>query len=169
MTAQDEDRMLLVRLRSMWEHRDPVPDGLVGSVLAALATQGLDEEYEILTLVESTERLAGVRGGPDSRTLTFGSGAVTVMVRLSSLADGRRRLDGWITPSATYDVRLDRRAARGGDAVELRTTSTPHGRFEIADVAAGTVALRLLAVPEGQPPTDDGVAPLWLTTPPLTL
>ncbi|GIG39196.1 hypothetical protein [Cellulomonas phragmiteti] len=167
MTPQEEDRRLLTRLRAMWERRDPVPDGLARSVLAVLATEGLDEEYAMLTLVASTDRLAGVRGGVESRTLTFGSGEVTVMLRVSPLGDRRRRLDGWITPSAAYDVRLDRRGA-AGEAGELRTTSTPLGRFEIADVAAGTVTLRLLAV-AAQVPADDGVAPLWLTTPPLTL
>lgn len=166
MTPQDQDRMLLGRLRSLWERRDPVPEGLVEAVLATLAAQGLDEEYEVLTLVDATERLAGVRGVAETRTLTFASGEVTVMIRVSALAGDRRRIDGWVTPAGPYDVRLDR--SGGGD----RTAATPLGRFELADLAPGTVTLRLHATPTGTPSADvpDGsVAPLWLTTPPFTL
>lgn len=175
MTPLDEDRAMLVRLRSMWERRDPVPDGLVDEVLARLATDRLDEEYELLTLVASTERLAGVRGAAESRTLTFASGDVTVMVRISSLGGGRARLDGWVTPPAVYEARLH----RTDQPDDVRgVTSTPNGRFEIPDVPPGTVTLRLHAAPTGTPsagapgPTegpDGAVAPLWLTTPPFTL
>lgn len=170
MTPQDQDRMLLGRLRSMWERRDPMPEGLVEHVLATLATHGLDEEYEMLTLVDATERLAGVRGAPDSRTLTFSSGTATVMLRVSVLAHDRRRVDGWVTPGAAYDVRLEY-GAPGPVTDEVRATATPLGRFELADVAPGTVTLRLTATPDLG--TGEGeraaVAPLWLTTPPFTL
>lgn len=161
MNLQDEDRRLLARLRTLWDRRDPVPDGLVAQVLAALASEGIDEEYELLTLQESSGRLAGVRGDDDGRTLTFGSGDLTVMVRISTLDGTRRRVDGWISPSATYDVRLDRPGAE-----PAATTSAATGRFELADVPTGSVRLRFLAT--GEQGRSD-VTPLWLTTPSFVL
>lgn len=128
---------LLAALRGMWQRRDPVPVGLVESVLARIAGFDLDVEYEMLTLVESTERLAGVRGSAEARNLTFASQAATVMLRVSELPGGRRRLDGWVSPPAVLSVVL---TCAG---VQLQTSSDANGRFELADVPAGTADLSL--------------------------
>ena len=148
----DPDRALLARLRRVWERRDPPPAGLVDSVLLALATLDLEAEYELLTLVGSTERLAGTRGTTETRTLTFSGEGVTVMLRVSATGEGRRRVDGWLSPGSARTVRL--RVA----AAEWRTTSTPHGRFELADLPAGDATLHI----------DPGPS-RGLTTPPLQL
>jgi hypothetical protein len=152
--TDDDDGKLLADLRGMWERRDPVPDGLAASVILALATADVAREYELLTLSASADRLAGVRGS-EVRTLTFTAGAVTVMLRVSALPDGRRRVDGWVSPAATYDVVL-----LAGDH-EARTTSTDQGRFELPDVPAGAVTVRL----RGTPPDAPGGEPLRLRTP----
>lgn len=155
--TDDDDHRLLADLRGMWERRDPVPDGLAASVILALATADLSQEYELLTLTASADRLAGVRGSAEVRTLTFTAGAVTVMLRVSALPDGRRRVDGWVSPAATWDVVLL------ADGHEARTTSTAEGRFELPDVPAGTATVRL----RGTPPDAPGGEPLRLRTPPF--
>ncbi len=129
---------LFLRLRRMWERRDPVPPGLADSVLVALATADLSAEYELLTLLESTDRLSGVRGGGDAVTLTFAAGDITVMLRVSVLGEGRRRVDGWLSPPSALTVRL--MSPEGDDRT---TESTVDGRFEFADVPAGAASIRL--------------------------
>jgi hypothetical protein len=161
VTADDAvDRHLLARLRAMWERRDPPPPGLVDSVLLALATHDLAAEYELLVLVESTERLAGTRGSSETRTLTFAGAGVTVVLRVSATGEGRRRVDGWLAPAAVREVRL-----RSGDG-EWRTTSTEHGRFELADVPAGEALVHL--EPASSEAGAAGAA-RGLTTPPFPL
>jgi hypothetical protein len=148
-----EDRLLLARLRTMWERLDPPPAGLVEDVLLALATHDLATEYELLVLVESTDRLAGTRGSSDTRTLTFTGEDVTVMLRVSATGEGRRRVDGWLSPGSARAVLL-----RSGDA-EWRTTSTEHGRFEIADVPAGEGSLRIEPGPQPSGTEPSGTEP----------
>ena len=46
----------------MWDERDPMPPGLIDKVLVAIATENLEEEYELLHLVERSREL-GVRRG----------------------------------------------------------------------------------------------------------
>lgn len=128
---------LFPRLRHMWEARDPMPPDLTDSVLVALATRGLGAEYELLTLLESTDRLAGVRGGTDAVTLTFSAGDTTVMVRVSPTSGDRRRIDGWLAPASAVTVRLQ----TADD--DLTTVSSGHGRFEFSDAASGPARIWL--------------------------
>ena len=133
---------LFPRLRRMWERRDPVPDSLVESVLVALETADLD--YELLTLVDSTDRLAGVRGTGAAVTLTFTAGTTTVMLRVAPLSTDRRRIDGWLSPPVALTVRLDIDAeGAGAPSVEQVTESSPEGRFEFADVPTGEARMWL--------------------------
>jgi hypothetical protein len=161
-----DDPTLLARLRRMWLRRDAAPDGLAGAVLERIAAEALNDEYELLTLVGSTARLAGVRGTSDDRTLTFASEAVTIALRVSALANGRCRVDGWLSPPAAREVRL---ASSHG---ELSTTSTAGGRFEFGDVPRGTATCWVdpPAVEAGTRPVEhDALTPLRLVTAPFTL
>lgn len=169
-TGSGSDAGLLAALRVMWQRRDPVPVGLVESVLAVIGDRDLNFEYELLTLVDSTDRLAGVRGTTETRTLTFTSGPVTVMLRVAERPAGRRRVDGWVSPPAVLAVRL---SCEGAD---VHTTSDAKGRFELADVQAGTATMWLTASAPAYPSTapgpgavDDDTATLKLTTAPFTL
>ncbi|GCE76438.1 hypothetical protein [Cellulomonas biazotea] len=138
-----DDQRLLDRLRAMWLVRDRPPDDLVDAVVARMAASDLDRQWELLSLVHATDRLAGVRGLDGPRTLTFSGDLVTVVVRVSSEAEDRRRVDGWVVPPAPLVVRAFRAAAELAS-----TTATADGRFELADLPAGTTTLRL-------GPTDD--------------
>ncbi|WP_394769029.1 hypothetical protein [Lacisediminihabitans sp.] len=158
-----DDGALFARLRQMWIRRDPMPHDLVDSVLVALATEGLVEEYALLTMLE-TDRLAGVRGGADAsgqtRVFEFADGSVTVMLRVSALSERRRRVDGWVAPARPLSVVL-----RHGHDEWLASVSA-EGRFEFNDVPAGSV--RLLLRPDADGRIDD-TARQGFTTPQFDL
>jgi hypothetical protein len=141
-----DDGALFARLREMWNRRDPMPHDLVDSVLVALATEGLVEEYALLTMLE-TGSLAGVRGAADAsrdtRVVEFADETVTVMLRVSALDDRRRRVDGWLAPARPVSVVLQ----HGND--EWAASVSAEGRFEFNDVPAGSVRLVLRPEPGG--------------------
>ena len=89
------DDHLWPHLASMWREHDPVPDGLVEQVLVGLAMEDLDTEYELLHLVDRTDRLAGVRGTATdtAMTISFSGNAFSLLLRVSRLAGDRRRVD----------------------------------------------------------------------------
>ncbi len=147
MNAEDRDP-LLVAINRMYSELDPPPAGLTERVLAALAVDDLDLEYELLTMVHRSQQLAGVRGGDDQKlVLEFTAVGMTVMLRISPVDAGHRRIDGWVTRTAD---------GTGGEATELtaslwqeQATYTAqvgsHGRFEFAGVPRGLTRLDLLA------------------------
>ena len=73
----DEDAALLEELRDMWTTYDPVPDGLVATMIAAVAAAGIDEEWEMLVLVRDSADApaAQVRGLSTARVLYFSAAA----------------------------------------------------------------------------------------------
>jgi len=68
-----EDTRLLDDLRAMWWRADPPPPGLAQSMVAAVATADLDQEWELLVLVRDSadEPAAQVRGLATARMLYF--------------------------------------------------------------------------------------------------
>lgn len=141
-----DDSVLFARLREMWSRRDPVPNDLVDSVLVALATERLVEEYVLLTMLETGDRLAGVRGGGadasgSTKVFEFADATVTVMLRVSALSESRRRVDGWLAPAVPVSVGLQQ------GIHEWMTSVSAEGRFEFDDIPAGPV--RLLLRPDG--------------------
>ena len=80
-----------------------------------------------------------MRGEPaeSTRTITFTSTAVTIMITVTALAADRVRLDGWVAPGAA--VRVEVRTTAGTH----RTVADDDGRFVIADLARGLVQLMI--------------------------
>ncbi|MET4705429.1 hypothetical protein [Frigoribacterium sp. UYMn621] len=131
----DED--LFSRLRRLWRQRDPMPAGLVDDVLVALATRDLGVEYAMLTMLESSGAAVGVRGVSDVQLLEFARGTRSIMLRVSDLGDGRRRVDGWIAPAAALSVRLEQ------DDDDFTTAASAEGRFDFPDIPAGRTRMWL--------------------------
>jgi len=135
-----EERALLDDLRSMWEEIDPAPSGLATRALfrleveAALAADSLGAE---LMHLEEPLSLAGARAGETASSITFSSTSLTVMVTVSAAPAHRRRLDGWIAPSAA--LRMELRTTTGIE--EARADDD--GRFVFADIPAGLVQLTI--------------------------
>jgi len=131
-----EDAELFARLRSLWTGIDPVPASLIDRMIAAVATDSLTEEYALLTLVD--QPLGAVRGEADALTLQFSDGTTSILLHVTSTADGRHRVDGWVD-TATAQIVLSQ-----GDDIRS-TTPSETGRFVFDEVPSGLTRVRLTA------------------------
>lgn len=166
MKLSDED--LLEAIATMYDAIDAAPDDLADGVLARLAVEDLETEYELLTLVERVDLGAGTRSAAEATTdqddttvaLEFAGASYRVLVRISSVG-GRRRLDGWVVPAAPVHVLV---GSPGEGLAHLRqgTDADADGRFEFAAPMTGEV--RLWLVPHF---SDTATAPPPFVTPPF--
>lgn len=127
------DAHVLAALARAWSWWDPVPPDLVQRVVFAAAYD------ELLAEVASIQRLsapagAGVRGSDTVASISFQVAAMTVMVAITHLGNGRRRVDGWITPGGSHVVQL-----RQED--ETWNAGSDEGRFVFPSVPDGMVQL----------------------------
>jgi hypothetical protein len=136
----DADTAILNGIRGVFEAADPMPGDLPERVGFLLAFRDL--EVEVARLAESEELLA-VRGEEHTRTVTFDSDSMTIMIRIDSNRDGSARVDGWLAPACPC-------------AVEMRTTGEPlrvtadeQGRFAFPSVPRGTARLVVMAAGAG--------------------
>jgi hypothetical protein len=151
-SPQLDDDVLLEAISRLWRQVDPPPADLAHGVLARLAAEDL--ELELLTLVESSADVAGVRSSDtvedtDQLTSTFLEYVgpdLRVYVHLSRFDDGTR-LDGWVVPASALTVTL--RNADGNP--EQQTTVDEHGRFAFARSASGMVRLTFTGEPPARP------------------
>lgn len=151
MSDHDDARMF-ARLRTLWREVDPVPAGLIDRMVAAVAADGLNREYALLTLVEG--QLGAVRGEADALTLQFSDGTTSILLHVTSTASGRRRVDGWVDTAAAEVVLTQ------GER-ERTTTPADTGRFVFDEVPTGLTRVRLT--------TQTGDEPRTLSTPQFEL
>jgi hypothetical protein len=156
--------LLLRSVADLYAELDPAPADLADGVLARLAVQDLETEFEMFTLVQAVDTSVGTRHDdpPETSTsvaLEFAGSTYRVLVRISDTDDGGRRLDGWVVPA------LPMRAFLGpqGDALAHTRQSAyadREGRFEFPAPMRGEVRLWLL------PQTGrEGAAPPFVTPP----
>jgi hypothetical protein len=146
--TEHEDAELFARLRTLWREVDPVPAGLIDRMVAAVAADGLNREYALLTLVE--EERAAVRGEADALTLQFSDGTTSVLLHVTTTASGRRRVDGWVDTAAAEIVLTQGERSRSTSPAET-------GRFVFDEVPPGLTRVRLT--------TGDGDEKRTLSTP----
>jgi len=144
-SSAEDDRALWGDLATMWDARDPVPDGLVERVLVAMATEDLDAEYELLHLVERSHELAGARGSTDAVTISFAGDSFSLLLRVSGTDTDVRRVDGWVTPAQEMRVSVK----QGGRTFEADVDAG--GRFEIPRLPAGPSRVWLVGLTEAPP------------------
>ncbi|MGX1584099.1 hypothetical protein ACWH95_06020 [Microbacterium sp. NPDC055502] len=132
--SDHDDARLFARLRTVWDEIDPVPAGLIDRMVAAVAADGLNREYALLTLVEG--QLGAVRGDADALTLQFSDGTTSILLHVTTTASGRRRVDGWV------DTTTARIVLAQGDRTRT-TTPAETGRFQFDDVPPGLSRVRL--------------------------
>src|SRR5258708_2021090 len=85
---QPDDEGVLAMIRSVFEAADPVPAGLVERIRFSVTLADL--EGELARLIAAETEMA--RGAPEeSRTITFDSSSLTIMIRIDSNADGTAR------------------------------------------------------------------------------
>ena len=163
MSATDEE--LLARMAGLYADLDPAPEDLADGVLARLAVQDLETEWELLTLVERVDTHVGTRAEAEPETsdtvaLEFAGTTYRVLVRVSNADDGTRRLDGWVVPALPMRVFL----GPPGDALAHTRQSAyadRDGRFEFPSPMTGEVRLWLLP----QSGRDETSVPPFVTPP----
>ena len=141
MSEMSRDDLLGV-VRRVWEEADPVPDGLVERLQAALALEGTDLDLELMLLVEHSHELAGARGTA-AYTLHFVLGETDLLLRIA--VDGEvSRVDGWLVPPDPMTVRAVHGGAVEGDGGPRAGASvtSSNGRFELTDLPRGPLHLR---------------------------
>ena len=161
------DEQLLDAVAVLYAALDPVPDDLADNVLARLAMEHLESEYELLTLTERVDHVAGTRGtdviasgATGTVALEFSGTTCRLLVRLSTVG-GERRLDGWVLPPVPVQVFLGPHGVDAQTQVGQSAEADADGRFEFSVPVTGQVRLWLL------PQADDGSAPF--VTPPFAV
>lgn len=162
------DDVLMSEIRRLWEILDPPPGDLADGVLATLAAIDLEFEFELMTLVESHDALAGARSSVAQQaevgqwSLEFAAPDFRVLLRIST-ANDRRRIDGWVLPR--LPMRIQVASASTGHPAYDGVEVDPHGRFELTNVAPGLSRLWFLPDPE-QADTDTrlpvATPPFWI-------
>jgi hypothetical protein len=162
MTTSDEE--LLTAVARAYAERDPAPVDLADGVLARLAVQDLETEFELFTLVQTVDTHAGTRqdDGPEtsaSVALEFAGSTYRVLVRISDADGDARRLDGWVVPALPIRVFL---GPPGDDLAHTRRSAYADrdGRFEFPDAMRGEARLWLL--PQGSEAAPPFVTPPFL-------
>ena len=132
--VDDLDLAILDGIADLFGRADPVPSGLVQRIRFAVALE--DIEAEVSRLREQSDLdAAAVRGEEQSRTITFDSTSLTIMITISVVTDGTVRLDGWLAPPAAHRVEL--RISTG----RLQTDADEQGRFVLDAVPRGLAQL----------------------------
>ena len=139
----DSDVGLLGSIRELFEAADPMPADLPDRIRFSLALRDLEVEVARLTEAEEEPVLAA-RGTEQSRTITFDSDSLTIMIRIDPNKDGTARVDGWLAPPQCREIEMKTAAD------SLNVSSDEQGRFAFARVPRGTVQLIIRPVEQGQ-------------------
>lgn len=131
------DHELYTRLRTMWTQADPMPDDLIDSSIVAIESDRIAEEFELLAMSFADRELLGTRSEQTTTptVIEFSGDDFSVVIRISEVGPGVRRLDGWTDPPTSGTVRIP---SAGG---EVTVPIDEHGRFEVAEHPAGAIRL----------------------------
>jgi hypothetical protein len=152
--AEPDDEVMLALIRSVFEAVDPAPPGLTERVRFSVALAGIEGELASLAAGPEWSQLDGhgepvalARGAlEESRTITFDSTELTIMIRIDSNEDGTARVDGWLAPPRRCRVEV---ALIGGS---VTADADDDGRFAFPIVPRGTVRIVV------RPPEQEGTA-----------
>jgi hypothetical protein len=138
------DLALLDEVRALYTSIDAPPDDLVQRVCFALDLETLDIEVGRLTEQAADRRvLVGVRGEEHSRTITFDSESLTIMIMLSFPSSEMVRVDGWLAPPAPHDIEV-----RTFDGGTLTSRADDDGRFVAEPIPHGLVQIVVRSQPQ---------------------
>jgi hypothetical protein len=136
----DVDAAILNDLCEIWTITDPPPVDLDLRVLFALDIDNI--HVEMAHLHEEALVGAGARATEPTRTITFDSDSLSVMVSITPAGE-HLRIDGWLAPPQARRVEL-RTAAMDADTVDLEAARVPRvaqadeaGRFVFTGVPRG--------------------------------
>jgi hypothetical protein len=133
---EPSDEHLLAMIKSVFEAADPVPSGLADRIRLSVALAGLDGDLDGELARLTIHEAALARGAPEeSRTITFDSSSLTIMIRIDSNSDGTVRVDGWLAPPQRRRVEM---SVAGGP---VTTDADTDGRFAFLSVPRGTARI----------------------------
>ena len=138
----DTDVRLLDGIRDMFGVADPMPADLPERIRFRLALRDLEIEVARLTAEEDQPALA-VRGAEQSRTITFDSDSLTIMIRIDANRDETVRVDGWLAPPQRREIDMKTTAE------SLSVSSDGQGRFAFARVPRGMAQLVVRPAEQG--------------------
>jgi hypothetical protein len=138
----DLDFEILDGIRELCAQADPMPADLPEQVRFALQLHRLEAEVAQIA-GEEEQRLTSVRGEEHSRTITFDSESLTIMIRIDQEEEGTVRLDGWLAPPQRREMELQTAGT------PQRAASDDQGRFAFTRVPHGTARLVVTAPGEG--------------------
>jgi hypothetical protein len=128
----EADLSILDSIREAFGAADPMPADLVDRIRFRIALRDLEVEIARLTAEEDRPVLAA-RGEEQSRTVTFDSDSLTIMIRVDANADGTARVDGWLAPPQDRTIEMKTPAG------SLIVRADEQGRFAFSQVPRGTV------------------------------
>jgi hypothetical protein len=131
------DLGLLDGIREVFQRADPMPADLPERIRFSLALRDL--EIEVARIAAEGPRLVAARGAEQSRTITFDSDSLTIMIRIDANRDGTVRVDGWLAPPQRREIEMKTAFS------SLTVLSDDQGRFAFAAVPRGTAQLLVLA------------------------
>jgi hypothetical protein len=130
-SLDETDFRLLDEIREMFQAADPMPADLPERIRFSLALRDLD--VEVARLVD--QEAVAARGAEQSRTITFDSDSLTIMIRIDANRDGTARVDGWLAPPQRRELEMKTTAD------PLSVASDDQGRFVFPSVPRGTAQL----------------------------
>ena len=136
----DIDRAVLDAIRESFRRADPMPPDLPERIRFSLALRDLEAEVARMAAEQDQEALA-VRGAEQSRTITFDSDSLTIMIRVDANSDGTARVDGWLAPAGRREIEIKTISER------LSVVSDDQGRFALARVPRGMAQLIVRSAP----------------------
>jgi hypothetical protein len=137
----ETDLQILADIRDLFQAADPMPPDLPERIRFSLALRDL--EVEVARLAEEDRQMLAVRGPEHTRTITFDSDSLTIMIRIDQNGDGTARVDGWLAPPQRREIEL--KTTSGA----LDTVSDEQGRFAFASVPQGTAQLVVRPAEQG--------------------
>lgn len=152
----DADFGLLADIRELFETTDPMPPDLPERIRFFIALRDL--EIEVARMAGEEQLAVAARGPEQSRTITFDSDSLTIMIRIDANKDGTVRVDGWLAPPQRREIEMK------STADSLTVTSDEQGRFAFSRVLRGTA--QIVVRPTGPRP---GGAGRSVVTPALVL
>jgi hypothetical protein len=156
-SLDEVDLELLDGIREIFQATDPMPADLPERIRFSLALRGLEIEVARLAAEERWPSLAA-RGAEQSRTITFDSDSLTIMIKIDENLDGTVRVDGWLAPPLHREIEMKTTLD------SLTVVSDEQGRFAFARVPRGTA--QLVVRPAESEPSHAGTS---VVTPALIL
>lgn len=147
----DVDMSILADVHAFHSLTDPPPADLTERVRFAIALEDIDRDgLDVVVSRLQDEQLvgSGARGTERTRTVTFDSDSLTIMVTITGSASGGVRIDGWLAPPGPLRIELritrDRADSRGQSHT---TTADGTGRFVFDGITPGLAQMLVHPTP----------------------